>query len=454
MGAVLGLCSAAQLACCCTGTACSLCCSACPSCKNSTSTRLMYAVMLLFGAIASAITLAPGLQEWLKGVPFCKDSTATASALISDSYTADCTQAVGYMAVYRICFALVCFFTLMAVITIGASSSKDPRAAIQNGFWAIKYFIVIGITIAAFFIPKGSFGTAWMWVGLIGGLLFILVQLVLLIDFAHNWSDAWIDNYRETESRGWFCALLSATGIQYILAIAGVVLLFINFTRGDETTSCGLPKFFISINLILCVIVSIISILPKVQEALPNSGLLQSAVVSLYTIYLTWSAAANNPNRACNPGFISIIDGHKENKAVFDTSSIVGLVVWILCILYSSLRSASRVAGIPDVEKQVLTDNEESKPVSTDDGHKVWDNEENGVAYSWSMFHVVFITATLYVMMTLTNWYQPNSTLETLNANAASMWVKIVSSWLCLALYTWSLIAPIVLPDREFGSSF
>lgn len=54
----------------------------------------------------------------------------------------------------------------------------------------------------------------------------------------------------------------------------------------------------------------------------------------------------------------------------------------------------------------VLTDNEESKPISTDDSHKVWDNEENGVAYSWSMFHVVFITATLYVMMTLTNWYQ------------------------------------------------
>lgn len=73
-----------------------------------------------------------------------------------------------YLAVYRICFALVCFFTLMAIITIGASSSKDPRAPIQNGFWAIKYFIVIGITIGAFFIPAGSFGTAWMWVGLIG----------------------------------------------------------------------------------------------------------------------------------------------------------------------------------------------------------------------------------------------------------------------------------------------
>lgn len=80
----------------------------------------------------------------------------------------------------------------MAVIMIGASSSKDPRSPIQNGFWAIKYMIVIGITIGALFIPAGSFGTAWMWVGLIGGLVFILVQLVLLVDFAHNWSDSWL----------------------------------------------------------------------------------------------------------------------------------------------------------------------------------------------------------------------------------------------------------------------
>lgn len=37
---------------------------------------------------------------------------------------------------------------------------------------------------------------------------------------------------------------------------------------------------------------------------------------------------------------------------------------------------------------------------------KVWDNEEDKVAYSWSLFHVVFVAATLYIMMTLTNWYQ------------------------------------------------
>lgn len=46
--------------------------------------------------------------------------------------------------------------------------------------------------------------------------------------------------------------------------------------------------------------------------------------------------------------------------------------------------------------------------------------------------------------------FRPNSTLETLNTNPASMWVKIVSSWLCVGLYGWSLIAPIVLRDRVF----
>lgn len=43
---------------------------------------------------------------------------------------------------------------------------------------------------------------------------------------------------------------------------------------------------------------------------------------------------------------------------------------------------------------------------SGDGGKKVWDNEEESVAYSWSFFHVMFALATLNVMMTLTNWYK------------------------------------------------
>lgn len=34
------------------------------------------------------------------------------------------------------------------------------------------------------------------------------------------------------------------------------------------------------------------------------------------------------------------------------------------------------------------------------------DNETEGITYSWSIFHMVFVAATLHVMMTLTNWYK------------------------------------------------
>ena len=69
------------------------------------------------------------------------------------------------------------------------------------------------------------------------------------------------------------------------------------------------------------------------------------------------------------------------------------------------------------------------------------------------MFHVMFSLATLYVMMTLTNWYSPESSgdLSTYSSNPAAMWVKIISSWLAGLLYIWTLIAPTVLQDRDFG---
>ncbi|XP_069975523.1 serine incorporator 3 isoform X4 [Penaeus vannamei] len=458
MGAVLGVCSLAQMACCCGSAACSLCCAACPSCKNSTSSRLMYAIMMLLGTIVACIMLSPGLENFLQKVPFC-DSGEQTSFLdtATDAVKVDCSGVVGYLAVYRLCFAMSLFFFFMALIMIGVKSSKDPRAGIQNGFWAIKYLVLIGAIIGAFFIPHGQFGQVWMYFGMIGGFLFILIQLVLIIDFAHSWAESWVDRYEETESRGWYCALLSFTFLHYALAITAVVLFYVFYTTYE---SCSLHKFFISFNLILCVIISIISILPKIQEAQPRSGLLQASVITLYTMYLTWSAMTNTPDKECKPNWVSVINGNEPTPAPegeepkFDGESIASLIIWFCCVLYSSMRTASnsQASRLTMSDKVLLKDDSSaSGDPESGEGHHVWDNEEEGVAYSWSFFHIMFGLATLYVMMTLTNWFTPNSDLTTLSSNMAAVWVKIVSSWICLLLYGWTLIAPAVLTNRDFS---
>jgi hypothetical protein len=63
-------------------------------------------------------------------VPFCSSNVSSAVNLYP---TWQCESAVGYLAVYRICFALSVFFFLMALIMIGVKTSKDARAGIQNG---------------------------------------------------------------------------------------------------------------------------------------------------------------------------------------------------------------------------------------------------------------------------------------------------------------------------------
>ncbi len=256
-----------------------------------------------------------------------------------------------------------------------------------------------------------------MYFGMIGGFLFILIQLILIIDFAHSWAEAWVGNYEETDSKGWMAALLSVTGLFYIGSLTAIVLFYVYYT-GTHVGDCKLHEFFISFNMILCVVLSAVSILPKVQEQLPRSGLLQSSCITLYILYLTWSAMSNSPDANCKPQFFPSNstnptpgpDGGKSepNQArQFDTQSIIGLVVFILCVLYSSIRTSSNstAAKLSGSDKILLKDNNDGGN-SDPEANKVWDNEEDEVAYSWSLFHLMFALATLYVMMCLTNWFQ------------------------------------------------
>ncbi|XGW05362.1 hypothetical protein V3C99_016042 [Haemonchus contortus] len=460
MGALLAApACAASLACCCGSAACSLCCSACPTARNSTTTRIMYAVMLFVGTFVACIMLAPGIQQKMADNNwFCQG--------LSEFAGINCERATGFQAVYRMCAAMASFFFIFMLIMFGVKTSKDPRSPIQNGFWFFKYLLLAGLTVGFFFIRSEHLSTPLMWFGMIGGFLFILIQLILIVDFAHGLAESWVETYEENESRWCYAGLLTFTFGCYAVALTTIVLMFIFYTTG---ATCALPKFFISFNMILCIGVSILSITPFVQERMPRSGLLQSAFISIYVMYLTWAALVNNPDKPCNPSLISIFTnatrpGDKDEHT-FGTpvpaQSIISLVLWFLCLLYASIRTSTnsslgKITGggenvqLSGSRDAIVATSEDEESGSANSSRRVWDNETEGVAYSYSFFHFMFGLASLYVMMTLTSWYNPDNDLTHLNSNMASVWVKIVSSWLCVALYGWTLVAPALFPDREF----
>lgn len=130
----------------------------------------------------------------------------------------------------------------------------------------------------------------WFVVGSAGAFFFILIQLVLLVDFAHSWNESWVEKMETGNGRLWYTgeplkrrncerdsvntdecrlffkpvllALLSATVFNYILSLMAAVLFFFFYAKPD---GCLMNKFFISVNMLLCVAASLVSVLQKVQ---------------------------------------------------------------------------------------------------------------------------------------------------------------------------------------------
>jgi hypothetical protein len=303
-----------------------------------------------------------------------------------------------------------------------------------------------------------------MYFGIVGGFMFILIQLILIIDFVHSWNEKWVERF-EDGMKEYYYGLLICTGFFFCCALVVAVLGYVYYA---SAAGCGLHVFFISFNLVLCVVASVVSLLPKVQEHNPTSGILQSSFVSLYVMYLTWSAMSNNSNRACNPSLLDIVE-HRTNASaittttsagtplapykgqMLDGSSIVSLILWFIVVLYSSFTSASKGEALMGSSKERTSLNIDNEPEADSDRQTVWDDEKDATAYSYAGSHFIFLLATLYVMMTLTNWYKPSTDLSQFSANEPSMWVKITSSWICIILYIWTCVAPWVLKDRDFS---
>jgi hypothetical protein len=184
------------------------------------------------------------------------------------------------------------------------------------------------LVVVSFFIPNGFFMFWGNYVALIGATIFILLGLVLLVDFAHSWTETCLENWENSDSSFWQWMLIGSTAIMYAATISLTVVLYIFFAG----SGCTLNQFFISLNLALCILVTIISLNPVVQEMNPRSGLAQSGMVAAYCTYLIVSAVSNHQHDTCNP----------LRRGTGTTTVFLGAVFTFLAIAYSTTRAATQ----------------------------------------------------------------------------------------------------------------
>jgi len=62
------------------------------------------------------------------------------------------------------------------------------------------------------------------------------------------------------------------------------------------------------------------------------------------------------------------------------------------------------------------------------------------------------VLAAVYYAMLCTNWGNPTVFNDTTDfySSTASFWIKLVAQWLSMAIYGFSMVAPIIFPNREF----
>ncbi|XP_051879228.1 serine incorporator 1-like [Pristis pectinata] len=446
--------------CLCSSAPC-LVCSCCPTGRTSIVTRLVYTTILLIGTSVAGIMLVPGVEDQLRKIPgFCEFGY---NAQLPEENPAICRVLVGYKSVYRTCFGMATFFLLLALLMINVRNSKDPRALVHNGFWLFKFGALVTIMVGAFYIPEGYFSRVSFGIGSAGAFCFILTQLVLLVDFGNSWNKSWLKKSEEGGSRCWHFALLSVTCLNYVLSLTTAILCYVFYTAVD---GCIENKFVISFNTLICVVASLIAVHPKIQEFQVCTGL-QPSIITLYIMYLTWSAMTNEPDDKCNPNIMSFFEqtspssDFDNNTAIttdaldrglkWDIQSIAGLVLFLICILYLSIRKSSCTQRHGQSINN--TDAGSLESVSIQEGceevHRFQDNEKEGVHYSYSFFHFILFLAAMYVMMTLTNWHSHRPDFKSISSSWIAVWMKIASSWVCSSLYIWTLLAPLVLSKQE-----
>ena len=472
-----------------------------PKClvTRSSLSRVVYFVFFSLCFVLACVTISPSFKHYFQRISVFCDHVTSLGACMSHDPT--------YTTLYRILATVAIFFMVIGLMTSQLNPSARLRQSVQNGCWPIKMLLLFMTFACVVNLPSG-FSRYWLYFNLSSILIITLLKLFCLVDAIiiaiesckketrisaiHNGS-----NNRNTSSAAVTCLL-------YVISVVAYVSFYVYYAHNYE---CSVTRFFVSINLVLCVSASIVSVHPDVT----NGNLLFSAVVTSLCMYCTWSALNYNPEEKCNPLAHTLM--MVEARPDRDVVSATDLFFLFVTMLYFLIRtkdvcwrayqltlspilntifhhnSEGGEHEINDIEKQteveekvrqwLLNECEESDAVNLDTslsrnsdnalqqqstvnmeatenakepkriqrlndirGEDFCSEDENETYFS---SHFINSMACSYSFLLLAHWLEPvpGSGFK-VSLHWAIMSVKLIASTICVLVYIWLLVIPVV----------
>jgi len=368
---------------------------------------------------------------------------------------------------------------------------------IHTGFWMFKILLHAVFLVGAMYMPASVFST-WSSIAVFGSTLFLVLMVVVLIDFAYARHEDLVkrieaEDEEAAAAAGWgeqqdtkngcCCCSVSwkfvymlACGMLLIVALAALFWLFA-FSSNQEVY-CGWNLGVLSITLVSGMTFTVLSATTCLSPSGQSKGLLPPAIVLVYCVWLTWSAIHSNPTKACDPW-------HDQDS---DSTSIIGIAIALFTLGYAAFSATSSLPTVfdkPPTKPAAEALNEDAAPSTTVgasakatsdnvllDDHSsgsagVGDDPETvriaGRAYkddedtsapqqvvSPYVFHIVMFLAAVYMAMLLTNWNRANTSIASRHTEG-NFFVNAASCWLAIVLYLWTLVAERACPGRQFA---
>ncbi|EPY30615.1 serine incorporator 3 [Strigomonas culicis] len=346
------------------------------------------------------------------------------------------------MMVYRLSFAYFLFFFIhwLTVSDLTCCVASRSRAALQQGFFTIKTFLLVllfGLTLT---IPNAFFAY-YAYVCLFASAFFLLMNVLFLVDFAYQWSDDWGE--RADDNPKWMYYLLIIAVSSFTIGIAVNILSFYLYVPERD---CNYNAFSITVVLVAALLYTILSVW------VPFGSVVPSAIVFLYTSSIICMTLRTSTDGRCN----RLVQSQAASGAWLTTEAPSGTSSWMSYftsgtgqLILGSLTAAFTL-GYATVSS---SGNSSALQIGRDDDGNEEDADRSGHLSHYMFFYFVMMLGSMYLAMLATNWHVSGKGTGTQTESIAiAFWVRQVSVWLAIVMYFWTLLAPYTCcKDRDYG---